>query len=95
LEKLKTAPSDEAANLALGSYYCLRLRRWETGLPFLARGSDKKMRDLAAVELAGINDGEKALQTADAWWDYADAKGTPAADATAIKLHAAGLYEKG
>jgi hypothetical protein len=92
LEKLKAAPGDEAANLAVGTYYCLRARQWEKGLPYLARASDKKLRALAAGELSAANDPPKTLAIADAWWEYASTKGTPPADAKAIKIHAAQLY---
>jgi hypothetical protein len=95
LEKLTTTPRDTAANLAVGSYYCLRLRQWDKGLPFLANGSDMKMRELAAAELLTATDAGKAVEIADRWWEYSEAKGTPVGDARAIKLHAASLYEKG
>jgi len=95
LEKLKSSPSDTAANLAVGSYYCLRLRQWDKGLPFLAKGSASKMGELAAAELSTAAEAGKAVEIADRWWEYSEAKGMPAGDAKAIKLHAASLYERG
>ena len=94
LEKLKTSPADTEANLAVGSCYCLHLGRWDKGLPYLARGSNEKLRELAAAELSGATEPAKDLQVADGWWDYAESIGTPAPDANAIKLHAATLYQR-
>lgn len=92
LETLKTLPNDPAANLAVGEYYCLRLGQWEKGLPFLGKGSDKRLQDLAIEERAARTDPARALKLADAWWDQAEIKGTREGDSKAMKVHAATLY---
>jgi hypothetical protein len=71
LSKLEEQPDDPAANLAAGRYWCLGRDAWEKGLPMLAKGSDKRLQDLAQRELAApaAADGQKAL--GDGWWDAA------------------------
>src|SRR5258706_393538 len=69
--KLRAAPDDAAANALAGRFFCLRKHDWPTGLPFLARGNDAKLRALAAAETAAAEpDATEALKVGDAWWDY-------------------------
>jgi len=95
LDKLKTAPNDGPANLALGSHYCFKLGQWEKGLAYLAKSSDPKYKELAAAELAATSDPANALTLAAGWWDRALQVGTSDADAKALKLHAATWYRFG
>jgi len=72
-ERLKTAPDDPAACLAVGRWYCFQQGDWDDGLKLLAKGSDDALKSLAAEELAS-----KPSKTADkvargdAWWDLAE-----------------------
>jgi hypothetical protein len=95
LDKLKTAPNDGAANLALASHYCFKLGEWDKGLAYLAKSSDPKYKELAATELAATSDPAAALTLAAGWWDRALEPGTSDAEAKAIKLHAATWYQYG
>jgi hypothetical protein len=95
LDKLKTAPNDAAANLALGIHYCLKLGQWDKGLAYLAKGSDAKYKELATAELAAPTAPADALIVAAGWWDRALQTGTSDADAKALKLHAATWYRFG
>jgi hypothetical protein len=74
LAKLKTSPTDPAANQAVGEYYCFTRAQWDEGLPLLARGSDPQLRAVAQMELSSTSP-TQARALADAWWAYANQKG--------------------
>ncbi|HWE02778.1 MAG TPA: hypothetical protein VG326_10255 [Tepidisphaeraceae bacterium] len=95
LDKLKTSPSDEAANQSLANHYCFKLGQWDKGVAYLAKGSDAKLKELAKAELAATSDPADALTLAAGWWDRAEETGTSDADAKALKLHAATWYRFG
>jgi hypothetical protein len=44
---------------------------WQRGLPWLARGDDRKLRRLALADLQDVHDTPEQLALADAWWDLA------------------------
>jgi serine/threonine-protein kinase len=69
---LKDKPDDPDANLVLGKYLCLRKGDWDAGLPLLARGGDKALRDLAAADLARPAAAEAQAQVGDGWWKLAE-----------------------
>jgi hypothetical protein len=91
LEKLKTAPNDPAANLAVGKYLCFSKHEWEAGIPLLARGSDSALKHLATLETARPAAADDIVRIADGWWDLA------AKESGAIKhemrAHAAVWYQ--
>jgi choice-of-anchor C domain-containing protein len=72
--KLKDAPDDPAANLVVGKFLCLRQGNWERGLPYLARGGDAKLKDLAAADLAKPAKTADQVEVGDGWWDLTKAK---------------------
>lgn len=49
---LAQTPDDPEANYTLGSYLCLVKQRWSDGLPHLAKGSNLRLKVLAAEDLA-------------------------------------------
>ena len=71
MEKLKTAPNDPAANLAVGKYLCFSKHEWEAGIPLLARGSDPALKHLATLEISRPTAGDDIVRIADGWWDLA------------------------
>jgi hypothetical protein len=71
LTRLRSAPDDPEANLAVGRYWSLFRGRWPQGLPLLARGSDAALRQLARRDLAQPTDAASAVALADGWWDRA------------------------
>jgi len=89
-EKLKTAPDDPHANLAVGSYLCFNKGEWEKGLPMLAKGSDDRIKRVAAMEIARPQSSDETVSVADGWWDIA--ANQPQASRGAILSHAASLY---
>ena len=78
LPKLKTAPDDPAANLALGTYLCFARGEWDDGLPRLARGSDAAIASASKQDLARPDDAAARAKAGDAWWDLGESRGGPA-----------------
>ena len=68
-EVLKENPADPAANLEVGRWRCFYKADWLAGLPLLAKGSDEKLKSLAAAELKAPSSAEQQIDLADAWWD--------------------------
>jgi hypothetical protein len=93
LEKLKVAPNDEGANLAVGKFHCFTRGDWGLGLEMLSRGVDPHLRQLATRELARPQDATALLQLADEWWDWARQQQEPARRA-AVQRHALTLYSR-
>jgi hypothetical protein len=71
VEKLKTAPDDPAANLAVGSHYCFRKREWERGLPALSKGSDPGLAAAARADVSKPVVVDAQVKLADAWFSAA------------------------
>jgi hypothetical protein len=67
IERLKTAPDDPAANLAVGSHHCFRNRDWERGLPMLAKSADAALSATAKADLLRLADFESQAKLGDAW----------------------------
>jgi hypothetical protein len=91
LAKLKTAPDDPVANLAVGKFLCFTKGDWTVGLPMLAKGSDAKLQQLAKQELAKQADKEAIAALGDAWWEVAATQ----RDVSHAKIvqHAVGFYQ--
>lgn len=75
--KLKAVPDDPNANGLVGRYVCFVQRRWEEGLPLLAKGADRQLADLARRDLDSPDDPKAMVDLADAYWDLPDTKQTP------------------
>jgi hypothetical protein len=89
---LASNPSDAAASLLVGKYYCFYKSDWAIGLPHLARGSDPKLKTLAAKELANPQGADDQIALSDAWW--AASESAPGSTRAVIGLHAAEWYRK-
>jgi hypothetical protein len=90
--RLKTAPDDPAACLAVGRWYCFDKDDWANGLKFLAKGSDPALQTLARQELeAKPVTAEEKIARGDACWDGAE-KSTGKAKA-ALRRRADSWYE--
>lgn len=75
--KLQNKPDDPGANFIVGRYLCLVQGKWDQGLPFLAKGSDKRLSDLADKDMASPDEPNAMYQIADGWWNLPDSKQTP------------------
>ena len=92
-ERLKTAPDDPEACLAVGRWYCFHQDDWDEGLKLLAKGSDDALKSLAAEELASKpSKAEDKVARGDAWWDLAE-KATGKAKA-AMRRRAGHWYQE-
>jgi hypothetical protein len=72
LAKLKSAPGDPGANLAIGRYFCFYQGQWDRGLPFLAKGSDVSLAALAQRDLDKPPAAEARAGIAEAWWNFSE-----------------------
>lgn len=84
LETLAKAPDDPPANLKVGLYRCFIRQDWDQGLPHLAKGSDTRLKTLAATDLNGAESGQDRIKLGDLWWDYSEQ----------TALHRAGLRRR-
>jgi hypothetical protein len=66
-KKLKASAGDAKANYVAGRYHCYVHSDWERGLPLLAKGNDRDLAKLAAMELEVPIDRPRASALADAW----------------------------
>src|SRR5205085_4891567 len=85
--QLAANPSDPAANVAAGRFYCFTRGLWARGLPLLAKGPDPALKAVAVKDLAAPEAADAQLALADAWTTAARAAPIPAADR--IRLRAA------
>lgn len=68
---LKADPSDPTACLVLGLYRCLDEDKWEEGLALLQRSpKGGKEAEMAAVDLAALEDESLRAKAGELWWDY-------------------------
>ncbi len=67
-------PREPAANLTAGRYQCFVKGDWAWGVPMLALGSDKALKDAALMELREANSAEQQAAIGDAWWDAAETR---------------------
>ena len=90
-EKLKQAPDDPAANLAVGRFLCFSKGEWERGLPMLAKGSDSTLKQLALLDLSHPGKNEDVMRLADGWWEVGSKE--PFATRYGIRQRAAASYK--
>lgn len=85
LAALKQDPTDPAANSAVGKYHFYFKKDLDRALAMLALGSDEELKELAAKDLAGVEDAEEKVALADAWWDLASANEGEAQEAMQVR----------
>ena len=90
-QTLDKNPSDPDANLTLGRWQCFYKNDWQAGLPLLAKGSDEKLKALAAAELQSPSDTEQQARLADGWWDIAQKESGLGRDT--VLVHAGEFYK--
>ena len=66
---LKETPTDPAANLIVGKYFCFTKNDWNKGLPMLALGSDPTLKALAERDMRGAATTQEQVKLGDAWWE--------------------------
>jgi hypothetical protein len=92
LKTLKDNPADPEACLVVGKYRCYSRGDWEGGLPFLVRGADPELKDLAAAELGPPADGAARVAVGDGWFKAAAKLSGPLREE--VLRHAASHYQQ-
>lgn len=87
LATLKRTPTDPAANLVVGKWWCFSKDDWAKGLPMLVLGDDAALKEQAEKEIAG----DDKMKAADGWWALSQKE--PKAKQQ-IQTHAASLYQE-
>ena len=90
LEKIKSNPADTAANQAIGEFYCFDKEDWPKGLPFLAKGSNAKLKSLIADQNKSNATVKELIQVADRWLVF----DTAAENRDAIQNYALAIYQQ-
>ncbi len=93
LEKLDADPDDAEANLLVGRFYCLSRENWDTGLPYLAKGSDAVLAAAAKLDLTNPSDATAQEAVGDAWWDLAEKAESESDDQAALQLRSRYWYQ--
>lgn len=68
---LTQAPDDPQANLTCGKWLAFSKGDWETAIPYLSKGSDPTLKDLATRDLLLPKSIQERLAMADSWSDAA------------------------
>ncbi|MCP4815964.1 MAG: hypothetical protein GY888_25895, partial [Planctomycetaceae bacterium] len=76
-ELLKNNPDDPAANLATGKYLGFTRTDWAKAMPYLARGSDGQLRQLAKAEQQDPADSAGMKAMGDLWLEHAENDADP------------------
>jgi hypothetical protein len=72
-DKLKSWPEDPDANTIMGDYICVVRKDWDTGLPMIAKGSDRAFAMLVEKDLQCPEDqSREQYNMAEAWWAWAE-----------------------
>lgn len=66
------------ATVIAGSALCLLLDRQDDGLPFLVKGEDAILSEIASMELERPSEAKPQTALGNAWWRLADAARVPA-----------------
>ena len=67
LKSLGAMPDDPKANFDVGRYYCLQKGDFEAGLPLLAKGSDKNLKEVAELEISKTEICDEMARLGDEW----------------------------
>ncbi len=94
--KLNNEPDNLAANSLIGQFYFFEKGDYQKGIPFLAKGKDKRLAAISGKELKAQSSTGKArtqgeLVAADAWWDMADTVDDKQQQSR-LREHAVALY---
>lgn len=68
---LAAKPTDPAANLTVGKFYCFVKRDWSIGIPMLALSNEPELKSLADIELEVPSQPGDLVRLGDGWWSQA------------------------
>jgi hypothetical protein len=83
LEELEQDPDNPDANLKVGTFLAFHQNSWPEALPYLSRGSDPLLRQMAEGEQENPQESSAMESLGDLWQDYAENKALPADQADA------------
>lgn len=89
---LAKSPDDAQANAAVGLFWVIAKENWEKGLPYLAKGDDVDLADLAQRELDQPDEGAAQAELGNDWFLRAKKESPP--NSTAMLLHARHWYSQ-
>jgi hypothetical protein len=89
---LNANDSDAEASLVLGKYLCLVKGEWKRGLPWLAKGNDPVLKELAIQEQSGAMTADTQVALGDSWWDLSEQE--TGATSRQLRERAAFLYRQ-
>ena len=90
LAALAAKPDDPAANLTVGSWYCLVSGQWDKGLPYLAKAADADLTEPAQHDLTKPDSAAQQTDCGDRWWSLGEKKS--GLEASRLKARAAYWY---
>jgi hypothetical protein len=67
-------PENPQANHAIGTYHCFEKRDWDGGLPYLAKGGNASLCEIARFDLSLPRVPEDQVKLGDRWSELADSK---------------------
>lgn len=89
LAKMRDNPTDQAANAAVGKFYCFAKRDWQRGVTMLALGNDELAKAAAVLEL---EEKPEPLKIGDGWWQVAES--LEGSKQESVQRHAAEFYRR-
>ncbi|MFM7135857.1 MAG: hypothetical protein ACKO1M_02135 [Planctomycetota bacterium] len=92
LSKVETNPTDPSINSDVGDFFCFKQNDWPAGLPFLVKGENERLAQVAARELAAPKSDAAVLALADSWWVVSETENGVAK--AAIQMHAVDIYRR-
>ena len=78
IEVLRDHLDDPSANLSVGRFRCLVKGDWDRGVLLLARGSDRRLRDIARLDLRRPVNAADQVTVGDGWWALSENEQGPA-----------------
>ena len=72
VDTIKQNPNDPTANESLGQYWTFTRGRWDVGLKYLAKGSNKELAAAAGLDVDQPKTAKGRTAVADAWYKLAE-----------------------
>ncbi|MCY3021534.1 MAG: hypothetical protein NTW87_21175 [Planctomycetota bacterium] len=91
-DKLKTAPDDPDANLAVAKHYVTAKSDWEHALPLFAKCSAPVLKEAAAKDALKPEEAAARADLGDLWWSVSEKESGPFK--TALQSRAVGCYNQ-
>jgi len=70
--RIQTESENPKANELLGWFECFAKGNWDEGTAYLVKATSTKLRELAAIERAGVSEAAEMADLADLWWELSN-----------------------